>query len=68
MAKWTDDEVVAALTAAAMCERQAREALDTEDQAERDECLTVLRHVTVLRRALEGWIGRRAVRRGLGRS
>lgn len=54
----TDQQLVDALTAAIVLERDARKHWQAPDVliAERDAALTTVRHVTVLIRSLEQWI------------
>ena len=54
----TDQQLVDALTAAIVLERDARAHWQTPGMtlAERDAALTVVRHTTVVIRSLEQWI------------
>ena len=59
----TDAEVAGALVAAMLIESEARDYWQqTPDLPERDAALIVGRHATALRKSLEGWIARRAMR------
>jgi len=58
-----DRRVARALVEAMGIEADARETWQgTDDLPEKDAALVVGRHATALRKALEGWIARRAMR------
>jgi len=64
----TDAAVAAAVTQSLAVEHAARATwAGTEDLPEKDSALIVLRHATALRKSLESWIGRRALRAQLSR-
>ena len=59
----TDSQIAHALAATMEIEQQARHTwTTTTDLPDKDEAHNVLRHVTVLRRDLEAWIAKRAMR------
>ena len=59
----TDSDIARELSAATAIEQQARTMFEgTSDVPDRDSAQNVLRHATALRKSLEGWIVRRAVR------
>lgn len=59
----TDAQIAEDLAAATALEQRARTFFEgTADVPDRDSAQNVLRHATALRKSLEGWIGRRAVR------
>lgn len=59
----TDQELARALLQANGLERELRATRDrTFEAAERENTIAALRHATALRKALEGWMGARAVR------
>lgn len=62
MEAMTDRELAQSLAFVQGLEQRAREVLKTEDQAERDQALLVVRLVTPLRQKLETWISVRALR------
>ena len=58
-----DTRLAVVLIAVRELEADAREYwLATEDVAEKDSAVILGRHTTALRKALEGWIARRAMR------
>lgn len=59
---WTDQALVEELARMKSMERELRAAITQENLAERDQVLIVLRLAVPVRRALETWIGLRALR------
>lgn len=58
-----DDRLASALTSAMEIEGEARETwASTTDLPDKDAALVVVRHATALRRSLEAWIAKRALR------
>jgi len=59
----TDRDLAVALATTLQVEGQARATwVGTEDLPDRDAALVVMRHATALRKSLEGWISKRALR------
>lgn len=65
----SDDALTTALQSALDLEGQARDTFDRagDDLAEKDAAQDALRHATALRKSIERWIGRRALRAQLVR-
>lgn len=65
----TDAELARALQMATELEAAARKVWSvTTDLPEKDSSQIALRHATAMRKSLEGWIGRRAMRAQLSQT
>ena len=64
----SDSDIAAALASALDTEARARATWErTTDLPDKDAAVVIMRHATALRKSLEGWIGKRALRAQLVR-